>query len=570
MHRIQIVLLITILLFGLSGNSFSQVMLKGTVVDSKNKKPVPYAAVGIIGTYMGTVANDLGEFELYLVDADTSRVKVSSIGYKSQVIEDFPNKPIVIALEQSAVVLNEMIVYDLYKDPFKVLRKAFRLVKKNYLTDPFTMNVFYRHYCKDDSIYGRLIEAAGEIYKPKGYSRSSELPANQHQIHLSQLRRSFDMSLLKRKNAHIPIGVDNILSVDFVGYADIRKAMGSFMVVKPDSSFSLNSNYSFTFNGTTSYDGQNVYKIGYQYHGKKDKLYSRLTWHNYKQTGELFINQDDYAIVKAENLYNWLGTNFKQIAYYRKNNGRYVLSHAIEESTNDNLTGKTHHAHIEMLINDVKIGKNNTFKGQKMTHQVLSKVPYEPEFWDNYNVIKRNRLEDRIKSHLERNVTLNQQFFIKQQQESLLYDEEVINTNAVESFIEANEEKVIVLHFWSLASKSDITAIRKAKKTLSGFKKKGVIFLFLATDGEELKQKWEETVKFPPFDEYVQYRIGDNSRLIGQNDVNDNHRYVVFYKGKSQQLYLPMPVDQEFKEILDNFLSTIASDSDKETLNMKF
>ena len=260
------------------------------------------------------------------------------------------------------------------------------------------------------------------------------------------------MSLLIKKNFHIPIGIDNLMPVDFVGYGDIRKALGSFLMLKPDSTFSLRSNYDFTFNGTTTYDGQNVYKIGYQYHGRKDREVSRTIWNDYKQSGELFINQDDYAILKAENRYTWLRTKYHVVAYYRKNNGRYVLSHVIDESANTNSKGNTHYAHIEMLINDVKIGKNKLFKGQEMSHQILSKIPYNQDFWTSYNVIKRNRLEDRIKAHLERNMTLNKQFFIKQQQELLLHDEELNNTKAVESFIETDKEHIVVLNFWSAAS----------------------------------------------------------------------------------------------------------------------
>ncbi len=86
--RIRIILS-TIIALGLICNySFAQIILKGTVINSADKKPVPFANVIITGTNTGGTTNENGEFEISNVKPGYHTITASCIGYNSKVSDD--------------------------------------------------------------------------------------------------------------------------------------------------------------------------------------------------------------------------------------------------------------------------------------------------------------------------------------------------------------------------------------------------------------------------------------------------------------------------------------------------
>ncbi len=78
--------LLTILLLLQIVPSFAQKALKGSIIDSKTKKGIPYAAIGVVGKNIGTVADENGDFVLRLNKnsvAEKNPAIISSIGYES-------------------------------------------------------------------------------------------------------------------------------------------------------------------------------------------------------------------------------------------------------------------------------------------------------------------------------------------------------------------------------------------------------------------------------------------------------------------------------------------------------
>jgi hypothetical protein len=74
--------LLTILIFFVATNAFSQRVVTGTVLDKESKKPVPGASVFLNNTTIGTATNDEGKFSLTLPTGKYD-VIVSSIGYET-------------------------------------------------------------------------------------------------------------------------------------------------------------------------------------------------------------------------------------------------------------------------------------------------------------------------------------------------------------------------------------------------------------------------------------------------------------------------------------------------------
>ncbi|HXB41416.1 MAG TPA: carboxypeptidase-like regulatory domain-containing protein [Bacteroidia bacterium] len=75
--------LLTLLHFG-----FSQSTIKGSIKDVNTGQTVPFASVGVAGTFHGVLSDQNGNFELssdYFTDRDT--IRISSIGYHNLSVE---------------------------------------------------------------------------------------------------------------------------------------------------------------------------------------------------------------------------------------------------------------------------------------------------------------------------------------------------------------------------------------------------------------------------------------------------------------------------------------------------
>ncbi len=65
-----------------SYSSFSQATIKGKVIDEENNKPLPFSTVFVVGSSIGTITNENGEFTLK-VPFGTIQIGASFIGYST-------------------------------------------------------------------------------------------------------------------------------------------------------------------------------------------------------------------------------------------------------------------------------------------------------------------------------------------------------------------------------------------------------------------------------------------------------------------------------------------------------
>ena len=85
--------------------------IKGTVINAENNEKVPYAAIFVVGTKTGYMANENGEFEIKH-NKRTAKIKISSIGYENKVVNiSLPIDSILkITLNPQENLLEEVIV----------------------------------------------------------------------------------------------------------------------------------------------------------------------------------------------------------------------------------------------------------------------------------------------------------------------------------------------------------------------------------------------------------------------------------------------------------------------------
>ena len=90
--------------------AYNQV-IKGTIFDNDTKSTIYSAAVYISGTFIGTLSDQDGNFQLEISKYPSMPLTISAIGYYSVIINDFTaGKPLLIYLNPKLFELNEVVV----------------------------------------------------------------------------------------------------------------------------------------------------------------------------------------------------------------------------------------------------------------------------------------------------------------------------------------------------------------------------------------------------------------------------------------------------------------------------
>src|SRR4051812_24560617 len=83
--------------------------ITGKVVDATSGKPIPNASIYLNGTSKGTSSDNTGKFSLVTAERNIPLV-VSCVGYQSQIINNYNNSILHIALVPRAMDLKEVVI----------------------------------------------------------------------------------------------------------------------------------------------------------------------------------------------------------------------------------------------------------------------------------------------------------------------------------------------------------------------------------------------------------------------------------------------------------------------------
>ncbi|MDR1407001.1 MAG: carboxypeptidase-like regulatory domain-containing protein [Tannerella sp.] len=141
--------------------------ISGTVRDAKTKKAVEYVNVSALGTNVGTITNEDGEFSLKISrDLDVKEILLSSIGYYNAKItvngNSLEGRTFLITPE--SYLLSEIQVFS-WRNPRDLIRAALEKVGDNYVPNANSLTGFYRETIQKRRRYINISEAVIEIYK---------------------------------------------------------------------------------------------------------------------------------------------------------------------------------------------------------------------------------------------------------------------------------------------------------------------------------------------------------------------------------------------------------------------
>jgi len=522
--------------------SDAQKILEGIVIDKITREPIPFASISIPGTSKGTSSNSSGQFSISY--ADVLEIKVSCIGFETRTIVLSKTQHI-IELQPSTTLLNEVTIYSKELNAREIVKAAFKNIPINYQQTDFVQKFFYRHYCKDDSVYGRVIEAAAEILKKKGYKSQQNSADDKQEIRITQLRRSYDRT--QQAETHVPISLNTLLSSDLVDYQQGHKKSSLQFYYNGVSSLSKNNDqFDFELKEATTLDGKRVYKIDYAQ--VEDPLKSERLKNILSNTGTVYITADTYAIVRAESKRVVLGDTIITSVSYRLFEDKYYPYHLVQDGHRNSRNKPKHWHHLELMSTEIFNKEFESFKGNEPGARELAQIPYDSVFWSTYAILKTTPLEDVIIADLGGQQNLKRQFELYQQLEADRIKKGYAGEEALSNFIELSKgHSILYIDFWASWCAPCIEEFDYERTLLKEFKNE-ITFVLVSLDADE--RRWKKAIEKYGLDTqgFVNFWVGDESEINQKFEITSIPRYILIDReGSYFDLHAKRPSDDKIK-----------------------
>lgn len=184
---------------GLSEASASTIVVEGVVTDSLSRQPVPYAAILLIGTDRGILADEDGRFRI-TTQLRFNGVQASALGYTAKTVGYVPGRRVNIELVPTGVALSELVVkprkekYSKKNNPAVDMMRRVRLGGED--NDPRRN----KHYSYDK--YERITLALNNFSDENALSR--RFPALTEHIDTSAITGKPILNIaLREKSSHV-------------------------------------------------------------------------------------------------------------------------------------------------------------------------------------------------------------------------------------------------------------------------------------------------------------------------------------------------------------------------------
>jgi len=378
--------------------------LSARIFDRESGEPLAFASVGIKGQPVGTITNEEGEVDFHFpISMRNDSLVVSMLGYQNF---EGPIRPLldnptnIIFLEKSSIVLEEIVVNDTLTGG-DILQIALSRIDQNFPMQPFLVEAFYRDVKKVGGTYISLLEAAVKIYD-ESYETPKSSTRLRERVKLVEVRTSLGYenkftSYFDQDNL-----LEDLLLHNNIRYRTIDQSDDMAATMKREKS--------------SFYNGHPIYVISAN--------------HEYRL--KLFVDQTDFSVVHLEfetampsidlTKRKSMSSKFvglKKSIDFRRVNGKMYPSFITLTSRVNWFDEKTGALKFEtelfqqLLVTRVttntreRIPSTERMRNYGLQYQDL---PYNKEFWKNYNVIKQTPLDKKIMSDLEKSGSLQSQF----------------------------------------------------------------------------------------------------------------------------------------------------------------
>lgn len=503
------------------------VSLLGEVRATNGQTPLAYAVIRVQGTQLGCVSNAKGQFRLELprafYRAEQSLV-ISCLGYATVEIpvkELYRGRINQINLPDQIKTLDEVMIFATDLTPRQMVEAAFHNIADNYPQHPYVLRAFYRHYCQENGVYGRLIEAAVDMYDPHGHAKHFNSPKDKIELNVRQLRRSLDFTRYSAYR-HAPIALFSTLEIDYSSYEG------------PLSSYFRRQRLTYQIADTTAIDGKPVLVI------RADGF-----WRKWTYNCDLYLTVGEWAIVKIDEYRSREINNNRQalklvehlVARYQEQEGTFFLSHILKEGRREEQYLREdgsiwqqldHRHHIELMVNDIQIDNIHPFTGDEPTESEMNALPYDPGFWAGYTQLDATPEERRIAADLSQRISLEKQFRARDQVDQLPIIQEIRVERQVAQLITTFRGHPILMVFWDHTYRPDLTDLWRIRKLITKTPKMPLGLIFLSLDPDD--QTWQAAIKRNRLyaGEHIRLGLGLNSPITTTYDVTTSPSLILF------------------------------------------
>ena len=286
------------LLLLLTHYCFTQNHYYGTLVDDQSGQHIPFGHFSYEGN-KGFISDDAGQFGLYS-NAETIQIQISAIGYQNHTFLLKPSEKNIVRLSSKTENLQEVILD--YVDPAKeLIRNVVAAIPKNYPTQQEQIYGIYREHAYWDSLQTKPIYKAENLTKADKFSYAKkETDGNVH--------------ILEHK-----LDVINMDSVEIRVYGGIHHVHYDDFVLGRHGPLKLSrlNDYELKIKDTLVYDDRPVIQLNYS---------------NKKSKGELYIDVNSFALIRAirERNPKEIEEYFKLFNIYERLNRKSLTSYDID------------------------------------------------------------------------------------------------------------------------------------------------------------------------------------------------------------------------------------------------
>ena len=409
------------------------ITIKGTISDKATGEKLPYVALQVLGTYVGTQSNKDGHYVLKVnKDRLADTVVFSLMGYeKIYIAVSDLRKQCNVKLHPHNIELKEVTVKD-FASPQSLLDEVLRRIPQNYHSTHTVSTFFFRKWSMaNDSLY-LFYESLTDVYRAGygnfdkkliyiGFSGKSNLKSNYKDI-------------LKHR---LPV-FDTTYLLSVVGSPSAMRRMMTYydhdaiqdVVEFPNASYVFakrkRKDYNYKLEEFTDAEGKEFFLITMTCKSDKSSTYT------------LLIDKADLAVCKItfqaktgeytnpDNFMHKIASSFKSgvVHYntaefvYKKIDGKYTLFSFRSAESSDNVCHMEYgyqnameyqsykHSYVYQLVNfrknDADTLPDNVIKdvNLQLYSTLMSNGQYDESFFENYNFVP---LEDECREKLKGN-----------------------------------------------------------------------------------------------------------------------------------------------------------------------
>ena len=383
-------------------------MLSGTVLDRKTGQPVPFATVAVPARSAGTISDAQGRFRLEARRGEL--VQVSSIGYEPATVAVQSESELSVRLTPAAFALADVRVSAQSQNPKRIMKKVIKALETNYEQRDYTQQLYVHRQSMGFDTLRHEVEYTGQEWTPAEYHHWAG-----GFLMLEQ------MPVVRLQEKRLITGKDDAGVYQEGGYG----FAGGFDAVRVSPLFKTATlgKFQLQLDSVEQRGNETFYVI--RFAAKRTNHRATGLYQVSGYSGRVYVRQQDYAAVRYESLWQHDTVKVNAIAHkyyggkssiarfypnvfqdhrsahvvtYQKGpTGQYYAATSLAQTikTGHRLGGRPFYLQqtcdvyysaptVVPATEIPNIKAHPELNGSGTGIWQLSKAPYHPEFWQNY------------------------------------------------------------------------------------------------------------------------------------------------------------------------------------------